>query len=223
MSKWSTLQRACVLVALAAALVAAVVGGLAAWQWVFDDPGWLSWHGWVFGASLLAGAAASGPFLRYEVSPGAVVGIGLFLLVPPLVGVLMAASATDDIQSWMRTDKAVTATLSGCHVSGSETLESDRGPIGSIDVYSCTYRWTAAGQDWEQVRRSRDGDHPDGHREQVWADGSTGEVAEHRPVRIGMGILVALACLVGTVLVWGGQALLLHETGLLGRRRPADA
>ncbi|MFE7532116.1 hypothetical protein ACFU7Y_41430 [Kitasatospora sp. NPDC057542] len=223
MYEWSALQRVGVRVGLAAGLVAATVGGMAAWQWVFDDPGWLSWHGWAFGAALLTGAAASGPFLRDELSPGAVVGVGLFLLVPPLLGVLMTASATYDIRSWMHSDQAVTATLSGCHVSGSETLDTDRGPIGAVDVYSCTYRWTAAGQDWEQVRRSPDGVHPDGHQEQVWADGSTGEVAEHRPVRIGMGILIALACLVATALVWGGQLILLHENGLLGRRRTADA
>lgn len=38
-----------------------------------------------------------------------------------------------------------------------------------------------------------------------------------------MGILIALACLVATVLVWGGQLILLPEDGLLGRRRTAGA
>ncbi|MGA5821266.1 hypothetical protein ACPC54_25765 [Kitasatospora sp. NPDC094028] len=220
--EWSRIQRACVPAALVAALVATVVGGLAVWRWMADDQGWEAWHGWALGAAVPVGLAAAVPFRREGVLSEAVAVLLVFMLLPPLVGVGAAAAATGDIREWGRTGQAVTATLSGCHVSGTVPLETDRGTIGSVDVYSCTYRWTAAGQDWEQVRRSPFGNHPDGYREQVWTDGTTGEVAEHHPIRIGLCLLLALACLLVTVPSWGAHLDLLHQHGLLGRRPTAD-
>ncbi|MFF2147350.1 hypothetical protein [Kitasatospora sp. NPDC058190] len=221
--EWSTLQRACVLVALVAALVASVVGGLAVWQWLADDQGLQPAYGWAVGAAVLVGLAAAVPFRRQDVWLEAVLVFVVFMFLPPLVGVGAAASATSDIREWGRTGQAVTATLSGCYVSGSQPVDTDRGTVGSNDLYSCTYRWTAAGQDWEQVRRSPNGNHPDGYHEQVWADGTTGDVAEHHPIRIGLCLLLALVCLLVTVPSWGAHLELLHRDGLIGHRPKAAA
>lgn len=221
--EWSTLQRACVPVALVATVVATVVGGLAVWQWLADDRGVRSAYALALGAAVLACGVAAVPFRRRDVLADAVGVVVVFLLLPTLVGVGAVASATSDIREWRRTSQAVTATLSGCYVSGSQPIDTDRGTIGLDDLYSCTYRWTAAGRDWEQVRRSPNGDHPDGYREQVWADGKTGEVAEHHPIRIGLCLLLALGCLIVAVPSWIVHPWMLLEYGLLGRRPKADA
>ncbi|MBV2155841.1 hypothetical protein [Kitasatospora sp. SUK 42] len=218
--QWSEFQRTGAAISAVAFATAVVVAGRSALAWALDDPAWLGSTPWVVGLALLVGVLGLLP-LRYDLALGPTLMVYALFAVPAVVGTAATTGAVQDIRQWLRTDEQVTVTLSGCHHSGRRTAVVNDTPVAG-DLYTCTYSWSAGGRSRSQVRETEQ-NHRSGYETRMWADRSSGELAEHDIVRTAF--LVFLAGGVDlTALVFGGfTTYLAHDSRLFRWAEREDA
>ncbi|MFJ8436671.1 hypothetical protein ACIQ9P_35795 [Kitasatospora sp. NPDC094019] len=196
--RWAAAQRRCaVLTPVAVAALVAAAGPVVWWE-SQDTPGdrtvWLV----AAGAALVALLAVARPVINdLSDRDWAAAWVGLLAVPVFALGTVFAAAQTAHAVDAARNEsRRVSATVTGCRVTGRSVDEQNIGH----DLWGCTYRWFVEDREFREERPVRK-PYPEGHETSVWLDGS--RMITGRPSRIAIPFwgAAALAAFVCTVML----------------------